>query len=77
MNPIFIITLGDIVGITIGLIASVGIVAFFIREWLTQRSCKHDFGVNENQACHAICKRCRKDLGFIGAWRKTQGENND
>jgi len=37
-----------------------------------QLKCKHDGGVSETQACDAICKKCRKNLGFIGTWR----ENN-
>lgn len=74
MNPVFVITLGDVVSIVIGIIASVSIAAFFVREWWIQRFCNHDSGVNENQACHAICKGCGKDLGFIGTWREKQGE---
>ena len=75
MKPIFVITLGDIIGIAISLIAIAGVVAFFVREWWVRRSCKHNSGVNETRACHAICKSCGKDLGFIGAWRQAQGEN--
>lgn len=30
-----------------------------------QRRCKHE-AYRENRACHAICKHCGKDLGFIG-----------
>lgn len=30
-----------------------------------QRRCKHET-YRENHACHAICKHCGKDLGFIG-----------
>ena len=31
--------------------------------------CPHDRGVNETQSCSAVCRRCGKDLGFIGSWR--------
>lgn len=77
MTPIFVITLGDIIGITLGAIASLGVACFFVWQWWIQRSCKHDSGVTETQSCAAICKGCGKNLGFIGAWRKAQGENND
>lgn len=38
-----------------------------IREW----RCDHAEHF-ENRACHAICLKCQKDLGFIGTWRETQ-----
>lgn len=40
--------------------------------WIKQARCKHDGGVNETSACHAICRKCLKDLGFIGTWREKQ-----
>lgn len=77
MIDIFVITLSDIIGVAILLIAIAGIATLFVREWWIQRCCKHDSGVNETRSCDAICKGCGKNLGFIGAWRKAQGENND
>jgi len=62
----FIFTIADIV---------VGVVVFaFVCVWiyhaakqgLTQSKCKHDAGVTETQACDAVCKKCCKNLGFIG-----------
>jgi len=44
-----------------------------------QSRCRHDTGVNETQACDAICRKCGKNLGFIGAWRArtaTEGSKN-
>lgn len=38
-------------------------------EKLRQRGCKHDGAIHETQACDAICTKCGKNLGFIGAWR--------
>lgn len=34
-----------------------------------QARCKHDGDVNETSACDAICRKCGKNLGFIGTWR--------
>jgi hypothetical protein len=42
------------------------LVMIAIRESILQSSCSHDQGINETRACHAICKYCGKDLGFIG-----------
>jgi hypothetical protein len=36
---------------------------------LKQAFCKHK-DCFENGSCHAICRRCRKDLGFIGSLKK-------
>jgi hypothetical protein len=35
--------------------------------WWEQVRCKHDEGVTENQACDAFCRKCGKNLGFIGS----------
>lgn len=67
------ITLGDIVGLV--LLALTVLVAAFIgiatawRQW----RCKHE-RVSENQRCHAICRDCGKDLGFIQTWRDAHKE---
>ena len=42
------------------------IVIILVREYLGQLTCDHTGGINETRACHAICKLCGKDLGFIG-----------
>lgn len=39
-----------------------------------QTKCKHDQGVEETRACDAVCRKCGKNLGFIGAWREKQKE---
>lgn len=41
-------------------------VPYAVKQW----RCKHDEGVNETRACDAICRKCGKNLGFIGNWRK-------
>lgn len=72
MNPIFVYTINDI--ITAGLVvAAVGFYAAGAAiELFTQWRCKHDEGVRETRACDAICRKCGKNLGFIGSWRKRQ-----
>lgn len=68
----FIWTIGDVIGVFV--IAIFAVIALFIAisEWIRQSRCKHDGGVNETQACDAICRGCGKNLGFIGAWREKQ-----
>ena len=68
-EPIFVITLQDIVGgIFIGLFL-VAITTISLYNIFKQAICKHE-NVYENMACHAICRKCSKDLGFIGTWRE-------
>ena len=38
---------------------------------IKQRRCSHD-SVFENMACNAICRSCRKNLGFIQNWRDSR-----
>jgi hypothetical protein len=38
------------------------------------RNCTHD-EVRETMACDAICRKCGKDLGFIGNWRESRGKH--
>ena len=37
-------------------------------DWLKQRRCPHD-KVWEDGRCHAHCRACGKNLGFMGTWR--------
>jgi hypothetical protein len=39
---------------------------------IKHRNCKHE-QYFENGQCHAICRTCRRDLGFIGSWRELHG----
>jgi hypothetical protein len=41
---------------------------FEIARGFKHRNCKHE-DYFENGQCHAICRTCRLDLGFIGTWR--------
>ncbi len=37
--------------------------------WWRQARCRHEGDIYETQACDAVCRRCGKNLGFIGQWR--------
>ena len=76
MKPVFVVTLGDVVGLFASGLVVICALMIGARRWWRVRFCKHDLGVMETQSCNAICKQCGKNLGFIGAWRKAQGENN-
>ena len=70
MNPVFVITFGDVFGL-IALAVFLLIVGFvYAKQAWKQSRCKHDGGVNETMACDAICRQCGKNLGFIGKWRE-------
>jgi len=66
----FIWTISD--AVTAVIFAVFLIVALYvgIATWIRQTRCKHSGGVNETQACDAICRECGKNLGFIGTWRE-------
>lgn len=66
MSAFFVLTLSDVLELALGffVICAAGVVGMSV--WLRQSRCKHDGGVNETQACDAICKKCGKNLGFIG-----------
>lgn len=68
----FVFTLSDIVNIT----AVVGIITIFLIYhavvWIKHSMCKHDEGVRETRACDAICRKCGKNLGFIGSWKNPE-----
>lgn len=75
-EPIFVITLQDVVGgIFLGLFL-VAITAISLYNIFKQAICKHDDGVNETMACDAICRKCGKNLGFIGTWREKHKNGN-
>lgn len=72
----FVYTINDILGLIV--IALVVAVAFAINAitLFKQWRCKHDGGVNEDQACDAWCRKCGKNLGFIGSWHKKEVSKN-
>lgn len=62
----FVISLGEVLSVVV-LLAILMMWAFYqIKISFKQFFCKHDEGVNETQACDAICRKCSKNLGFIG-----------
>ncbi len=72
MTNAFVWTLQDVVSIAMLALILVVVALIFLTTFVREMLCKHDAGVNETQACDAICRNCGKNLGFIGAWRKTQ-----
>jgi hypothetical protein len=77
---LFTISILDVIGFLFGIVLLVPALFVFIRYNIKlhseQSSCKHDGGVNETNACDAICKQCSKNLGFIGDWRKNNSTTN-
>lgn len=70
MEQVFVLTLSDVLTIAVGVLMLGVWVLVLLIKWWQQSRCKHDSGVNETQACVAICRKCGKNLGFIGSWRK-------
>lgn len=66
----FVFTIGDVVALVCVAVSVVLWVVITAAKAWRQSRCKHDAGVSETQACDAICNKCLKNLGFIGAWKK-------
>jgi hypothetical protein len=56
------------VAIPVGILVLL-LIYFVVAETLRQYFCKHE-KFYENMACHGVCRKCGKDLGFIGNLRK-------
>ena len=69
----FVVTLSvtEIIQITIFSLVILCIIIGVSAKYLKQRLCKHE-NISENRACHAICRKCDKDLGFIEEYRKNK-----
>lgn len=66
----FIFTVGDIAAVVIILLIMLyGIFSVIAKSW-KEWHCEHNEGVTETSACDAICRKCNKNLGFIGTWRE-------
>ena len=76
MTPIFVVTLQDIIGLTLFGIILLVVIIYFSRLYLKQVFCKHS-RVYETMACNAICSSCGKNLGFIGNWQDKQKSRNE
>lgn len=74
----FVVTPSDVIRLVIAAAVVVGIIGWYAYHYVLHILCKHE-DVFENGHCHAICRRCRKDLGFIGKWREkiNQTEQTD
>ena len=70
MEQFFVWTFSDAVAIVVVLAFALVFGFLWIMTFVEQALCSHDRGVTETQACDAICRKCGKNLGFIGAWRE-------
>lgn len=61
-----IVTLGEAFTVIILVIFLIAWTGATIMDSIKQWMCPHDGGVNETRACDAICRKCGKNLGFIG-----------
>ena len=67
MNVIFLLTAHDLAVALIGITIAVVVGGCILSDVLRRRRCPHDKGISETSACHAICRKCGQDLGFIGS----------
>jgi hypothetical protein len=65
----FIYTINDILTLVVIVLTITAIIVVGVIQWFKESRCKHDGGYNEKQKCDAICRRCGKNLGFIGKLR--------
>lgn len=72
----FIVTPSDVIRLTLGALILLGIILYYGYHAVRRALCPHT-RVFENGHCHAICRRCHKDLGFIGTWREKQQTQYD
>lgn len=70
---VFVWTLGDVVLVACVVLSFIGLVVVLGLQAFEQWRCKH-LNYFENQACDAICRKCGKNLGFIGVVRATKGK---
>lgn len=70
MNHVFVWTLNDIVGLIIVTLFLAFLTVNWVATLFEQWRCKHDSGFNETSKCDAICRKCGKNMGFIGKYRK-------
>lgn len=61
-----IVTLGEAFVLIITVIFVIAWSSAIIMDSIRKSACEHDGGVNETMACDAICRKCGKNLGFIG-----------
>ena len=59
------ITIGDIIAFTLAAILFLFIIGITLHDVIKQKLCSHE-EFYESGSCDAICKKCHKNLGFIG-----------
>lgn len=62
----FVFTLTEIIVVCIVLFMALHVMYISLKNYIKQSRCKHDGGIRETMSCDAICKKCGKNLGFIG-----------
>jgi hypothetical protein len=72
----FIWSIADVIGITVITLLALCAAYVILIDWLKQLKCSHDGGVYETMACEAICEKCGKNLGSIGAWLAKKDNTN-
>ncbi len=73
MTTVFVVTIRDVATIICVVVVLIACVTPLLLTLMRQRRCLHNEGVTETSACDAICRKCRKNLGFIGTWRMKKG----
>lgn len=71
-NLVFVITARDTVGLVILAILFLAFLFVWGPYIWRQLSCRHNGPIGETTSCDAVCRKCGKNLGFIGAWREKQ-----
>ena len=65
----FVITLTETIELIVLSIIAIVWIIYKVLTWIEQAQCPHEH-VNETMSCDAICRKCGKNLGFIGTWRE-------
>lgn len=60
------------IGIGVTALVTVALLLMNLPSIMRKAKCGHEEGVSETSACDAICRKCGKNLGFIGSWRSAQ-----
>jgi hypothetical protein len=62
-----------VVGLSVLFLLALIMVLPAIWRWLKYFNCEHSV-YRENRACHGICQKCSKDLGFIAPLRRDKSK---
>lgn len=61
-----IVTLVEVIFVIVFVLYIVAWISATVMDSIRKSMCLHDGGINETRACDAICRKCGKNLGFIG-----------